>query len=40
MHLRHFDGALKPAREDKDSPMISQLAHCDASSAVFDGTGD
>jgi len=40
MHLRRFDGALKHAWEDKDSPMIFQLAHCDASSAVFDGTED
>jgi hypothetical protein len=40
MHLRHFDGALNRAWEDKDRPMIFRLASCDKSSAVFDGTGD
>lgn len=40
MRLRHFDGTLQHAWEEKDSPMIFQLARCDASSAVFDGTGD
>ena len=40
MHLRHFDGTLKHAWEEKDSPMIFQLARCDAGPAVFDGTGD
>jgi hypothetical protein len=40
MHLRHFDGALNRAWEEKDAPMIFRLARCDASSAVFDGIGD
>jgi hypothetical protein len=40
MRLRHFDGGLQHAWEEKDSPMIFQLARCDTSSAVFDGTGD
>jgi hypothetical protein len=40
MHLRHFDGALNHAWEEKDAPMIFRLARCDASSAVFDGIGD
>jgi hypothetical protein len=40
MHLRHFDGALNRAWEDKDRPMIFRLATCDKNSAVFDGTGD
>jgi hypothetical protein len=40
MHLRHFDGALNRAWEDKDHPMIFRLASCDKRSAVFDGTGD
>jgi hypothetical protein len=40
MHLRHFDGALTHAWEEKDAPMVFQLAQCDANSAVFDGTAD
>jgi Domain of unknown function (DUF6265) len=40
MRLRHFDGGLQHAWEEKDSPMIFQLARCDTSSAVFDGTGE
>jgi Domain of unknown function (DUF6265) len=39
MHLRHFDGALMRAWEDKDAPMIFTAARCGAGSAVFDGTG-
>jgi|HubBroStandDraft_6_1064221.scaffolds.fasta_scaffold09323_5 hypothetical protein len=38
MRLRHFDGALKNAWEEKDTPMVFRLARCDANSAVFDGT--
>jgi hypothetical protein len=40
MHLRHFDGALNHAWEEKDSPMVFRLARCEAGYAVFDGTGD
>jgi hypothetical protein len=40
MHLRHFDGVLNHAWEEKDSPMIFRLAHCEADSAVFDGVAD
>jgi Domain of unknown function (DUF6265) len=40
MHLRHFDGSLSRAWEDKESPMVFVLAQCDGQSAVFDGTGD
>jgi len=40
LHLRHFDGALNHAWEEKDQPMIFRLARCDASSVVFDGTGE
>jgi len=39
MHLRHFDGSLNHAWEEKDSPMIFALVQCDGKSAVFDGTG-
>lgn len=38
MHLRHFDGYLNSAWEEKDSPMVFALAQCDGRSAVFDGT--
>lgn len=37
MHLRHFDGALNRAWEEKDTPMKFRLASCDAHSAVFEG---
>jgi Domain of unknown function (DUF6265) len=40
MHLRHFDGSLSRAWEDKESPMVFVLAQCDGQSAVFDGTRD
>jgi len=40
MHLRHFDGSLSRAWEEKDSPMVFALAQCDGQSAVFDGVGD
>jgi hypothetical protein len=39
MHLRHFDGSLGHAWEEKDSPMVFVLAQCDGQSVVFDGTG-
>jgi hypothetical protein len=39
MHLRHFDGSLSHAWEDKDSPMVFTLTQCDGRSAVFDGVG-
>jgi hypothetical protein len=39
MHLRHFDGSLSRAWEDKELPMVFVLAQCDGQSAVFDGTG-
>jgi hypothetical protein len=40
MHLRHFDGALNRAWEEKDMPMRFRLATCDGSSAVFEGLGE
>jgi hypothetical protein len=39
LRVRHFDGSLKHAWEDQDSPMIFALAQCDGHSALFDGTG-
>ena len=39
MRLRHFDGSLSHAWEEKDSPMVFALAQCDGRSAIFDGTG-
>jgi Domain of unknown function (DUF6265) len=40
MYLRHFDGALSGAWEERNAPMIFTAANCDASSAIFDGQGD
>jgi hypothetical protein len=39
LRMRHFDGSLSHAWEEKDSPMVFALAQCDGRSAVFDGTG-
>ena len=40
MYLRHFDGALSGAWEERNAPMMFTAVNCDASSAVFDGQGD
>jgi len=40
MVLRHFDGGLKRAWEERDAPMVFKAATCGASSAMFDGQGD
>ena len=40
MYLRHFDGALSGAWEERNAPMVFTAVNCDASSAVFDGRGD
>jgi hypothetical protein len=40
MVLRHFDGGLKRAWEERDAPMLFKAASCGATSAVFDGQGD
>jgi hypothetical protein len=40
MYLRHFDGALSGAWEERNAPMVFTAVNCDASSAVFDGQGD
>ena len=38
--LRHFDGGLKRAWEERDGPMVFTASVCDRNSAVFDGQGD
>jgi hypothetical protein len=40
LHLRHFDGALNRAWEERDAPMRFRLATCDGTSAVFEGLGE
>ena len=40
MFLRHFDGALGKAREERDAPMVFAATRCEGSSAVFDGQAD
>jgi len=40
MYLRHFDGALNGAREERDAPMKFTATACTAASAIFDGQGD
>lgn len=39
MLLRHFDGGLSTAWEERDAPMAFAASRCDASSVVFDGQG-
>jgi hypothetical protein len=40
MVLRHFDGGLKRAWEERDAPMLFKATVCERDSAVFDGQGD
>ena len=40
MVLRHFDGGLARAWEDKAAPMAFAAADCGPDSAVFDGQGE
>ena len=40
MHLRHFDGALNRAWEEREAPMRFRLASCEPGVAVFEGLGD
>lgn len=40
MLLRHFDGGLMRAWEERDAPMIFKASVCSANSVVFDGQGD
>jgi hypothetical protein len=40
MVLRHFDGGLRRAWEERDAPMVFKASVCDRNSAVFDGQGE
>jgi hypothetical protein len=40
MVLRHFDGGLATAWEDKAAPMVFAAARCDTDTVTFDGQGD
>jgi Domain of unknown function (DUF6265) len=40
MILRHFDGGLMRAWEERAAPMIFSAVVCAGSSAIFDGQGD
>jgi hypothetical protein len=39
MILRHFDGGLSRAWEERDAPMVFTASSCEGTSAVFDGGG-
>jgi hypothetical protein len=40
MFLRHFDGGLKGAWEERNAPMVFQLASCELDTANFEGQGE
>jgi hypothetical protein len=40
MFLRHFDGGLKRAWEERSAPMVFQLSSCERNVANFEGQGD
>jgi hypothetical protein len=40
MFLRHFDGGLKSAWEERNAPMAFTASSCERDSVVFDGQGD
>ena len=40
MILRHFDGSLKTAWEERGGPMIFTASSCERGAVVFDGQGD
>jgi len=40
MVLRHFDGSLTRAWEERTAPMLFTAASCDKTAVVFDGQGD
>jgi len=40
MVLRHFDGGLRKAWEERDAPMVFSAANCNRNTVVFDGQGD
>jgi len=39
MLLRHFDGGLSRAWEERDAPMVFTASSCDRYSVIFDGQG-
>lgn len=39
MYLRHFDGGLSKAWEERDAAMVFIVAHCGPNEVVFDGDG-
>jgi len=40
MFLRHFDGGLAKAWEERGAPMVFAASSCDRNSVIFDGQGD
>jgi hypothetical protein len=40
MLLRHFDGGLSRAWEDREAPMVFTASSCENQSVVLDGQGD
>jgi hypothetical protein len=40
MYLRHFDGGLSKAWEERDAPMVFKASSCDSNSVIFDGQGN
>jgi hypothetical protein len=40
MFLRHFDGGLRQAWEERAAPMVFAASSCAADTAVFDGEGE
>lgn len=39
MYLRHFDGGLSKAWEERDAPMVFTASRCGSNEVVFDGEG-
>ena len=40
MFLRHFDGGLKSAWEERNAPMVFMASSCERNGVIFDGQGD
>jgi hypothetical protein len=40
MFLRHFDGGLKAAWEERGAPMVFTASSCGRNTVIFDGQGD
>lgn len=40
MLLRHFDGGLKTAWEERGTPMVFIASSCERNGVVFEGQGD